>query len=202
MSAAGRPNANRSVVSSTGSSLVATRRPRTVPAAHSTAAPKASNATATWLNPMSSGSGNASNQAPISAGTANQAKDGRNRSCSSTAAPMIAMTGWNFWITAGVTGSPYLKDRVNSVVATADAPAPMATTATLPPGSSRPKPRNARGRNGSSTTTSTTCSANTIVGAANSRASGSRSSASVPQSAAANATTQVRSRVFRLLVVT
>ena len=43
---------------------------------------------------------------------------------------------------------------------------------------------------------------NTIVGAANSRASGSRSSASVPQSAAANATTQVRSRVFRLLVVT
>ena len=109
---------------------------------------------------------------------------------------MIAITGWNFWMTAGVTGSPNRNDRVNSVVATAEAPAPMATTAILPRVSSLPNARIARGRNGSRTSTRTTCSAKTMVGAASSRASGSRSSASVPQSAAASATTQVRSRAL------
>ena len=99
INAAGRPNPNRRVVSSTGVTLVATSRPSTVPAAQSTAAPNASSATAAWSTPMSSGSGNVNSQAPISAGIANHANDGRSRSCSSTAAPMIAMIGWNFWMT-------------------------------------------------------------------------------------------------------
>ncbi len=141
--AAGRPKANRRVVSSTAVNRVATSRPSTVPAAHSVAAPNASRATATSSTPMDSGSGKASSQAPISAGTANQAKDGRSRSCSRTAAPTMAITGWNFWMTAGVTGSPNRKDSVNSVVATAEAPTPIATTASLPRRSSRAKARRA-----------------------------------------------------------
>ena len=145
---------------------------------------------------MSSGFGKASSQAPINAGIAKNAKDGRSRSCSKIAAPTIAITGWNFWITAGVTGSPNRKERVNRVVATAEAPAPIATTAILPPRSSLRNARIDRGANGSSTSTSTACSAKTIVGAATWTASGSRSNASVPQSAAASATTQVRSRTL------
>ena len=79
------------------------------------------------------------------------------------------------------------------MVAIAEAPAPMAITAHLATGSAERKARQAAGRNGISTRVSTACSANTTVAAEVPRASGSRKIASVPHSAAASATNQVRS---------
>ena len=69
--AAGRPIANRSTVTSRLRSRTLTIRPSTVPMAHSTAAPTASSAATAAVGATDSGSGKATSQAPISAGTAN-----------------------------------------------------------------------------------------------------------------------------------
>src|SRR5690606_41483694 len=71
-SAVGKPIENRSPVTARAATSRLTNRPSTVPAAHSTAAPRASSAGTACDTWMSSGFGNASNQAPVIAGTANQ----------------------------------------------------------------------------------------------------------------------------------
>src|SRR6478609_4537802 len=195
--AAGSPTANLSVVSSKGPIDAETSRPSTVPAAHNVAAPSASSTASARSMAMWVGSGNVSSQAPARAGTANQAKTGRMRSCNNQAAPRMAMIGCSFWITAGVTGSPYRNDMVNNVVATADAPTPMPITDNTVRRSVPASARIARGRNGSRTSTRTACSASTMVGASTRPANGTRQGASVAHRAAPSATTRVRSRGTR-----
>ncbi|GAA4550924.1 hypothetical protein GCM10023175_41890 [Pseudonocardia xishanensis] len=67
---AGSPTANRSTVTSRGAVRTPTIRPSTVPSPHSTAAPIASPAAPSSLSRTANGSGNATSQAPTSAGTA------------------------------------------------------------------------------------------------------------------------------------
>ena len=96
----------------------------------------------------------------------------------------------------GRSGSPYRKANVKSTVAVAEAPAPIRSAPTSRWPQTREAARIARGSQGNVTNTRMTCSANTIVAAGSSLTSGSRKSASVPHSAAAMATSQVRSVVL------
>ena len=52
-------------------------------------------------------------------------KRGRGRSPSSAAASDTAISGWTFWRTTGVTGSPCTNASVKRIVASADDPAPI-----------------------------------------------------------------------------
>ena len=144
---------------------------------------------------IASGFGKASSQAPTSAGTANQANDGpeplaqqdrraedrddRLELLDHRRGHRVAVPERHGEQRGGHRGR-----------ADADQRPPRPGRARRAGGT----PGRARGRNGSSTSTRIACSAKTMVGAATSRASGSRRSASVPHRAAASATTQVRSR--------
>lgn len=126
---------------SRGDTEVLTSRPSTVPAPHSSAAPKDSTDTSRAESPTSQGDAKDTSHAPRTAGIANRPNDICSRSLRRINASTTAKTGWSFYRSSGVMKSPcapaIAKAFVNSAVAVADAPMPISAIATLCAGGQR-----------------------------------------------------------------